>query len=753
MPPPSRLPQVGDAFGRYRIDAQIGRGGMGVVFRATDPVIDRTVALKVISSALGDAGEFRLRFEREAAVLARLASPHVIAIFDYGTHDDCPYIATQFIGGGDLGALLHERGPMPPALALQVCAQMADALHDAHRVGVVHRDVKPTNVLLRDADSLDPHAYLCDFGVARTATDGLTAPGAVAGTWSYLAPECGRGAPGTPSSDIYALGCLLWATLSGSPPYRGSDVEVAVAHQRAPIPQLEGTDELSSRINTILRHTMAKDPHNRYGDAEALRVELVAATVAAVATASSGSGIRTPSVSTDPGLAPTARPGSAPYPSSGSLAPPSTPRSAGPTRPRSRLAVALAGVAVLSVVGVIVGVTALTRDGGGTPAAAGSSGSTAATTDPTTGPTTSPTTSPTTEPTEPVRVDQGGPITSDLDGDGLGDLRIDYALTSRTDDHSGDFSDITAWRSDGATLVQGDTAADQTHRAYYDQAVTGDFDGDDVLETLTSRTRNSDRTTGLLTGDLSGGATIDTSYDKLATVAFLAAGDLDGDGSDDLRLLYVDDIDKPGRLASVILDGNRTRTTAPLPIDAPAYGDSDYTAGDYDGDGLTDLATLERVSTGSDLSDYYSELALWFNDGAEGLRRGPTVKVPGAEYTATILSPDLDGDEDQEVIVVGGASTGEITGYDLDGRSLGRAEQLGTFRNLGQASVCAVSDVDGDGLDDVVAVAVLRDDSARLLVARSDGESVVVSRWGTWKRTFDSAAVGTALFAEDGPFS
>src|SRR4051812_18197830 len=114
---------------------------MGVVFGATDLSFGRAVALKVVSASLGDSPEFRQRFEREAAVLARLDSPHVIAIYDYGVEDGCPYIATQYVGGGDLGALLRTRGAMPPRLALGTCAQVADALHDAHRVGVVHRDV------------------------------------------------------------------------------------------------------------------------------------------------------------------------------------------------------------------------------------------------------------------------------------------------------------------------------------------------------------------------------------------------------------------------------------------------------------------------------------------------------------------------------------------------------------------------------------------------------------------------------------
>ena len=273
----AQLPRVGDLFGRYRIDDRIGQGGMGVVFGATDTSFDRRVALKVVSAMLGDSPDFRRRFEREASLLARLSSPHVIDIYDYGVQDGCPYIATQFIAGGDLGHLLQARGAMPPRLGAQVCAQVADALHDAHRTGVVHRDVKPSNVLLRDPDTLDLHAYLCDFGIARTEADGLTVPGSVTGTWSYLSPECGKGASGSPASDIYALGCLFWATLTGAPPFRGSDVEIAIAHQQAPVPQLTGADEFTRQVNLVLTRSLAKDPRHRYTDADQMRTDLLAA--------------------------------------------------------------------------------------------------------------------------------------------------------------------------------------------------------------------------------------------------------------------------------------------------------------------------------------------------------------------------------------------------------------------------------------------------------------------------------------------
>ncbi|MDN5896276.1 MAG: serine/threonine protein kinase [Nocardioides sp.] len=272
----TRAPQVGDAFGRYHIDRLIGMGGMGMVFVATDTSLNRRVALKVVSARLSGAEEFLERFHREAGVLARLNSPHITQIFDHGEHDEVPYIATQFVPGGDLSRLLKGRGPMPVSLAAAICAQVADALDDAHRAGVVHRDVKPGNVLLRDPDHPQPQAYLCDFGIAQTEHEGgLTVAGGVAGTMTYLSPERIRGDPATPASDTYAVGCLLWATLTGAAPYTGTDVQVAQLHREGPIPQFRGQDETSRALNRILQLSMAKDPADRYPCANALKQNLV----------------------------------------------------------------------------------------------------------------------------------------------------------------------------------------------------------------------------------------------------------------------------------------------------------------------------------------------------------------------------------------------------------------------------------------------------------------------------------------------
>ena len=242
----------GIRFGRFVPESQIGMGGMGVVYAATDTHLGRQVALKVMSGRLAASHGFRERFQREADTLARLDSPHVIAIYDHGEESGVPWLAMQYVRGGDLGDLLAERGALPPALALAVCAQLAEALDDAHRAGVVHRDIKPSNVLVRDPDATRVHVYLCDFGIALDETsDRLTTAGGVVGTWAYLAPERGQQqAAATAGSDIYSLGCLLWACLTGEAPYVGSDVGVALAHLTAPVRQLDGDDERTSRPST-----------------------------------------------------------------------------------------------------------------------------------------------------------------------------------------------------------------------------------------------------------------------------------------------------------------------------------------------------------------------------------------------------------------------------------------------------------------------------------------------------------------------
>ena len=256
-----RIPQVGDTFGPYEVQRVLGRGGMGVVFVADQVALGRPVALKVLLPQLAESADYRTRFRREAAALASAQSPYIVPIFDYGEIEGSLFLATQLVPGGDLG-LRIANAPLDRVTAIEIARQVCTALGDAHDVGVLHRDVKPSNVLIWDRPE-GPHAYLCDFGIAKIEGSLDTTTDGTAGTWAFLSPERCQGAPGSRASDIYAVGCLLWNMLTGRRPYDGSGVEVAQAHVHDPVPRLPGEDEL----NGILTTAMAKSATDRYASA------------------------------------------------------------------------------------------------------------------------------------------------------------------------------------------------------------------------------------------------------------------------------------------------------------------------------------------------------------------------------------------------------------------------------------------------------------------------------------------------------
>lgn len=251
---------------------------MGAVFEAHDPTLHRLVALKVVLPDKADIDEFRQRFEREAQMLARVHSRHIVHIHDVGEQDNSLYLVTELIPDGDLFTWLSKRGAMSPSQALRLVAQLSEGLADAHKAGVFHRDVKPRNVLLWDRDG-ELIGYLCDFGIAVDETPGLTKTGTLVGSPEYMAPERHLGEPATARGDVYSLGCVLWACLTGAPPYSGTDYQVMNAHLNEPLPALRiGRGEAANReLESLLERMLEKEPRNRPAGAadlgrEALRI-------------------------------------------------------------------------------------------------------------------------------------------------------------------------------------------------------------------------------------------------------------------------------------------------------------------------------------------------------------------------------------------------------------------------------------------------------------------------------------------------
>ena len=274
---------VGSTFAGHRIDAVAGRGGMGVVYRATDLTLDRPVALKVLAPALARDPVFRARFERECRLAAALDHPHIVPIFHAGTERGALYLTMRFIEGTDLRALLSEETRLEPARAVRIVSQIAGALAEAHRRGLVHRDVKPANVLVAERAGSE-HAFLTDFGISmdRAASTDLTQTGFAVGTADYMSPEQARGTAVDGRADVYALGCVLYRALAGSVVYdRDSDVEKMWAHINEPPPALLAVrPDLPGSLADAVERALAKAPGDRQQTAEELAHEALAAVTA-----------------------------------------------------------------------------------------------------------------------------------------------------------------------------------------------------------------------------------------------------------------------------------------------------------------------------------------------------------------------------------------------------------------------------------------------------------------------------------------
>ncbi|HET9249197.1 MAG TPA: protein kinase [Actinomycetota bacterium] len=274
----SSLPS-GTQIGTYRIDRLLGRGGMSTVYLAEHAGLKRRVALKVLSAEMAADERFRERFIRESELAASLEDPNVLPIYEAGEHDGVLFIAMRYVEGRDLKTMIREEGPLDAVRTERIVDQVANALDAAHAKGLVHRDVKPGNILVAPGSgSRAEHAYLSDFGLSkRAASDsGLTATGVFAGTLNYAAPEQFEGGPLDGRTDIYSLGCVLFECLTGELPFRrDQDAALMYAHLHEPPPEATSLrSELPPEVDRVIETAMAKRPSERYATAGDLAAAL-----------------------------------------------------------------------------------------------------------------------------------------------------------------------------------------------------------------------------------------------------------------------------------------------------------------------------------------------------------------------------------------------------------------------------------------------------------------------------------------------
>ena len=287
---------------RYTGAQPIGRGGMGEIFRATDTTLGRAVAVKVLAEGYAQDASVRERFTREALAVARLSgNPNIVTIYDVGEHRERPFIVMEYLPGGSLEQKIRAEGAQTPRQSLEWLEQAANALDAAHREGVVHRDVKPANLLLDRYG----HVHVADFGIASAAGLGsLTQTGTVLGTASYLSPEQAQGERTTPASDLYSLGIVAFELLTGRRPFEGDSVAAeAAAHVTGVVPPVrELNPSLPSELDAVFAKALAKDPAYRFGSA----AEFVAALRHSLEEAAGATGIIAPAPTRQ--LPPRARP-------------------------------------------------------------------------------------------------------------------------------------------------------------------------------------------------------------------------------------------------------------------------------------------------------------------------------------------------------------------------------------------------------------------------------------------------------------
>jgi eukaryotic-like serine/threonine-protein kinase len=261
--------------GRYELEEQVGSGGMSKVYRAHDRLLERTVALKILHEHYSQDEEYVERFRREARAVAQLAHPNVVTVIDRGEHEGRQFIVFEYVDGENLKQLVAREGPLPPKQVVELGLQVARALASAHARGVVHRDVKPQNVLLSD----EGLPKVTDFGIARSSdVESVTLTGTVMGTSEYISPEQARGEPVDVRSDVYSLGAILYELCTGEVPFPGENpVSVAMRHLHEPVPSVrERRPEVPPRLDAAVRRSMAKDPAERFASMDELVAELEA---------------------------------------------------------------------------------------------------------------------------------------------------------------------------------------------------------------------------------------------------------------------------------------------------------------------------------------------------------------------------------------------------------------------------------------------------------------------------------------------
>jgi serine/threonine-protein kinase len=252
--------------GRYRVERRLGRGGMADVWCAEDSQLGRRVALKLLSPRYAADPGFRERFRREASAAAAMQHPNIVSIYDRGDWDATSYIAMELVDGRTLKELIQQRGPLPPAIAVELAIEVLKALRYAHRRGIVHRDIKPQNVLLDE----EGQAKVADFGIARAETSQMTETGTIVGTVQYISPEQAQGRPVSPRSDLYSVGVVLYELLTGRVPFDG-EAPVSIALKQVsepPIPPSQLRPGIPPALEAVVMRALEKDPARRFASAD-----------------------------------------------------------------------------------------------------------------------------------------------------------------------------------------------------------------------------------------------------------------------------------------------------------------------------------------------------------------------------------------------------------------------------------------------------------------------------------------------------